>query len=288
MGTNQLWPYLLALGAVPYLLQFILSFWTPESPIYLISKGQIEQAKISKEQLKGALAILPAHQKEFSKQTSTNMLKNIYQIFKDSPVRKATLVCIFLMIFQQFCGINAISFYSGSIFLNAGIPQDYAGLATVGLGIFNLFFLFFAIWVSDRAGRKALLEICYGVICACCILMTILLSFPDNTFASYLTIAPVAIFVAAYLIAPGPIPWTAASESIPVNYKTGSQALACVVNCLGAFLIGVIFPPMQEAIGQYSFLPFAVVSFSGIVYVWFFMVETRGRNVEEIQEEYRK
>ena len=130
MGTEDLWPWLLALGAVPCIVQVLLCFCSPETPTYLLSNGKIIEAKQALTDLKGPDAIL---KEEETIEQDQSLITNIKEIFKIAPVRRAAIVCLFLMIFQQLCGINAIFFYSGSIFLNAGIPQDLAGVATVGL-----------------------------------------------------------------------------------------------------------------------------------------------------------
>merc|ERR1712226_544219 len=279
MGTESLWPILLALNAAPCILQIFLSFISPETPIYLLSNGNVIEAKKANESLKGENAKLDETE---TIDNETSMIGNISEIFSNPPVRKALIACIILMTWQQLSGINAIFFYSGSIFASAGIPQDLSGIATVGLSTVNVLFVFVAIIFSDKAGRKLLLIIAFSIMTIMAIVMTVLLSFSENEIIAYLSIAPVCIFVAAFEIGPGPIPWALASESIPTQYKAGSQSLVVVTNWFCAFIIGIIFPPMQSALDQYSFVPFAVVCAVAIFHIKFRVVETSGKSVDQV------
>ena len=170
MGTEPLWPLLLALGAVPCIIQIALCFISPESPTYLLSNGNVVAAKAANMALKGPEAVLD----ESNTIESQSLWSNIKEIFTIAPVRKAALVCVFLMIFQQLCGINAIFFYSASIFKNAGVPQDLAGVATVGLSTVNVLFVVVAILYSDRLGRRTLLLTGFCIMTVMAVLTTIL------------------------------------------------------------------------------------------------------------------
>jgi len=282
MGTDALWPILLGINGVPAAVQVILCFMSPESPVYLLSKGDTMGAREANKALKGPDALLD----ESNVIEDVSIISNIKDIFADPPVKKATIVCIGLMLAQQLCGINAIFFYSGSIFKNAGIPQESAGYATIGLSTINVAFVGVAIAFSDKLGRKLLLNIAFIIMTVCAVLTTVALSFEESQIASYLSIVPVCTFVAAFEIGPGPLPWAAAGESIPSQYKAGAQGLTVATNWFCAFIIGLIFPPMQENLNQYVFLPFAVVCVLAVLYISSAMVETKGKTIEEVQEEY--
>lgn len=282
MGTDDLWPILLGINGIPAAFQAVLCLMSPESPIYLLSKGDTLGAKAANKALKGPNAVLD----ESNVIEDVSIITNIKDIFANPPVKKATIVCICLMLAQQLCGINAIFFYSGSIFKNAGIPQSSAGYATVGLSTINVVFVGVAIAFSDKLGRKLLLNIAYVIMTICAVLTTVALSFKESEIASYLSIVPVCLFVAAFEIGPGPLPWAAAGESIPSQYKAGTQSLTVATNWFCAFLVGLIFPPMQENLDQWVFLPFAVVCVIAVIYISKAMVETKGKTIEEVQEEY--
>lgn len=221
LGKENTWPILLGLNAVPGILQVLLALISPESPTYLLSNGAIIEAKQANEALKGENAILD----ETNLIESQPLIQNIKSIFTQTGVKRATIVVMMLMVFQQLCGINAIFFYSGSIFANAGLDSDLSGIATVGLSIVNVAFVFVAIALSDKAGRKILLSINFAIMAVMAVTTTVLLSFEDNEIIGYISIVPICIFIASFEAGPGPLPWALAGESVPQTYKAGSQSL---------------------------------------------------------------
>lgn len=281
-GTQKLWPVVLGLGAVLGVLQLILCWFTPESPTWLMSNGRHIDAILSNESLKGPESILDRSLKI----EDQNLVQNLKEIYQTKPVRKATLVVMLSMMFQQFSGVNAIFFYSGSIFKNVGIPNSLSGVATVGLSIINVLFVFVAIISVDKIGRKILLYISYSVMAVMCVATSVLLYYSYLPIASYLSIVALCIFVAAFESGAGPIPYILAGESIPNTYKAGSQSLGVVVLWFSTFIIGILFPPMQNSLQEFCFIPLAVLCVIALLFNYFIVVESSGKSVAEILRFY--
>ena len=91
----------------------------------------------------------------------------------------------------------------------------------------------------------------------------------------------------AFNLGPGPIPWLLASETVPVEFKAGVQAFGSASLFFWTFIIGLFFPAMQNAIGQYVFLVFAVMCGLSVAYIKFRCVETSGRSVEQVRNIYK-
>ena len=164
MGNWDLWPVLLLLGAFMPLLQLVLIPFCPESPLWLARNGKKMEAVKAEKQLYGYSKLNLNEPKE----QKVSLLTNIKQIFNNPPVYRAVVVSVMLMVIQQFCGINAIVFYSTEIFENAGIPSEYSGLCSVGLGVFKWAFLWVALALIDKAGRRPLMiwgSIGMGLMC---------------------------------------------------------------------------------------------------------------------------
>merc|ERR1712046_353559 len=122
-----------------------------------------------------------------------------------------------------------------------------------------------------------------AVMCLMCILITVLLSFPENPVCSYLVIVPVLIYVFVFNLGPGTVPWMLSGEYMPIEFAAGTQAIGSVTSWFGCFVVGLIFPPMQDLIGQYSFVIFAVTCGFFAMFIKFYGVESRGRSVEQVQ-----
>ena len=292
LGTNDNWPVIFLLGVIPAGLQIILFFIVPESPAWLAVNGKIVEAEKSEISLKGQ--VVPENKfiilaENAQKEEKVSLIQNIIQLYNDPPVRSAMWNAIAYQIIQQISGINAIMFYSGSIFTSAGIPNEYSGLATVGLGFINVIGSIMAVFLVDKLGRITLLFWSMVIMTISTIVMTILLSFTETSqIIAYLSVVPTLIYVLAFELGAGPIPWMMASEIVPTKYKSGLAALGASSNWFFCFLVGLLFPPLNDLMDQYVFIIFTVLCFGSAVYVKIMGVESKGKSVEEVQEIYRE
>ena len=284
LGTDAFWPLCLGLSAVPGLIQIGLYFFVVETPGWLVLQGRISEAKLSNESTKNEKLVESGD----SGADSDSTLQNIKKIFKNPALRGALMVTIIYHLAQQLSGINAIIFYSGSIFTDAGVPPEFSGLATCGVGAINIAGVALAIFLINKVGRISLFVTGLVIMSLMSVSVTILLSFPDNAVLGYLVIAPVLIYVFAFELGPGPLPWMMSGEYMPIEYSAGSQAIGAVFNWFGCFVVGLIFPPLQSAIGQYSFMLFAATCALFAVLVKVYGVESRKKTVEQVQMVFRK
>jgi len=152
LGTNDLWPYALAAGAVPAAAQILIAMISPESPAWLAANGKVEEAEQVQISLKGSEQLVQPEKPE----KEVGLIENIKNIFANPPVRAACIQVLIYMMIQQLSGINAVFFYSGSIFKSAGIPASLSGVATVGLGAINVAGVFVAVALITKTGRLTL------------------------------------------------------------------------------------------------------------------------------------
>ena len=97
---------------------------------------------------------------------------------------------------------------------------------------------------------------------------------------------PLFGYMLAFNIGPGPVPWLLASETVPVEFKAGVQALGSASLFFWTFVIGFCFPSIQEALDQYVFLVFAGLFGVSVIYIKFRCVETFGRSVGQVRDVY--
>lgn len=100
--------------------------------------------------------------------------------------------------------------------------------------------------------------------------------------AKSIALAAVMLFVTFFEIGLGPIPWLITTEYFDSKYVATAMSLACIVNWGCNFLVGLLFPYLQQALGPYTFLPFAVVLVVTFVFTALYVTESYGRTVEEI------
>eukprot|EP00121_Abeoforma_whisleri_P013061 Awhi_evm2s12059 len=181
------------------------------------------------------------------------------------------------MVFQQLSGINAVMFYSNSIFVSAGFSDPE--IATIIVSAFNVIATFPAIPIIERMGRRFLLLGGFGGQALFHIMFVLSMVF-DWSWASVVFIL---LGVGFFAVGPGPIPWMITSEILPASVAPAGVSLCVGTNWLFTFVVGQVYPYMNDGMGAYSFLPFAVCCVLCVIFTWFFVPETKGKTIAEIE-----
>ncbi|XP_029472781.1 solute carrier family 2, facilitated glucose transporter member 2 [Rhinatrema bivittatum] len=290
LGSEQLWPLLLALSGVPAILQIILLFFCPESPRYLyINLGQEEAARKSLKKLRGNYDSTRdiAEMKKEREEAASDRKVSIFQLLKSFSYRQPLIVALVLHISQQFSGINAIFYYSTNIFEKAGIGKPV--YATIGVGVVNTVFTVISVFLVEKAGRRFLFLVGLAGMGVCTIIMTIGLELLSKyTWTSYLSMVAIFLFVAFFEIGPGPIPWFIVAELFGQGPRPAAMAVAGCCNWTCNFIIGMCFQYIADLCGSYVFIIFAILLFGFTIFTYFKVPETKGKSFEQISAEFRR
>lgn len=207
------WSELAFLGGtlpVPFL---VLMFLIPETPRWYVSRGREERARRALQWLRGKRADVEPELKGIVKShcdAERHASQNaIFDLLKRSNL-KPLLISLGLMFFQQLSGINAVIFYTVSIFKDAGSTID-ENLCTIIVGVVNFIATFIATILIDRLGRKMLLYI--SDVAMIITLLTLGTFFyyknsgHDISNIGWLPLGSFVIFVLGFSLGFGPIPW---------------------------------------------------------------------------------
>lgn len=220
-GKYMNWSELAFLGAALPIPFLILMFVIPETPRWYVSRNKQEEARKALQWLRGKQAnvepelkgIVKSHHE--SEKTASN--NQMLELFKKQNL-KPLLISLGLMFFQQMSGINAVIFYTTSIFKDAGSTIDES-LCTIIVGVVNFIAVFIATVLIDRLGRKVLLYISDA---AMIITLATLGAFfylkssgQDVSNIGWLPLASFVIFVVGFSLGFGPIPWLMMGEILP-------------------------------------------------------------------------
>lgn len=283
-GSERLWPLLLGFTVFPALIQLALLPFCPESPRFLlIVKMEEERAQAIMRKLHGTYDVSQDIQemKEESAKMSQEKPVSIIELFRLSKYRQPIFIAIVLQLSQQLSGINAVFYYSTSIFESARVAQPV--YATIGAGIVNVVFTVVSLFLIDRAGRRTLHLIGLGGMFFGAILMTIALKLKETIFQmSYVSMVAIFGFVAFFEIGPGPIPWFIVAELFSQGPRPAAMAVSGCSNWTANFLVGMLFPIAAEYCGDYVFIIFAVLLLIFFIYTFFKVPETKGRTFEDI------
>ncbi|MCO5553033.1 hypothetical protein L7F22_006553 [Adiantum nelumboides] len=185
--------------------------------------------------------------------------------------------------FQQFAGINAIVYFSSTIFRNAGVASSLA--ASVSVGFVNLFASCITTYLIDRLGRKTLLiwsfsGMSLGMAIQSC---AVVLPMVNNT-KSYVLLFGTLFYILMFAMGVGPVPMALLPEMFPNFIRAKAMAICLSVLWITCGLIGMLYLPILNKYGDFSlFTAFAVVSLCGMIFVKLCIDETKGKSLEKIE-----
>lgn len=208
---------------------------------------------------------------------------NFIQIFKDPLIRRIAIIAILLQALQQLIGINAVIYYSTTIFDIVFHSGDMSKYMTIVTSVIGLLATLLSMVLIERAGRRTLLYVSGAGACIFSILLII--GYVYNV--GVLLVVSVFAFVFSFSVGMGPIPWMVVSEITPLNASSSVGALATCVNWIMNFLIGQLFPIIFARIQGYSFAIFGVIGLFIVLFVYFFVPETKGRSLEDVVNKLR-
>ena len=279
-NTAMGWRWMMGLGGVPAVLFLGLLFAVPESPRWLAQKGRVDEARGILEQVGGtehARRELSAIREAMSHEEG-----RFSELFTGAFSRPLVLAVV-LMACSQFCGINAIMYYSTKIFESAGAGKNVAFMSSVWVGLINLLFTLVAIGFVDRAGRRPLLLIGTAV-------QTLSLGLVGWMFHTGQSGVPLLLcvvgFIAAFAMAMGPIGWLFCSEVFPNKVRGRAMSVAALTVWVSCYIVAQTFPMLNDspAVGPaITFWIYAAVSLFSFVFVLAMIPETKGRTLEEIE-----
>lgn len=274
------WRWMLGLGAIPAAAFLLAMRRAPESPRFLIQIGRTDEGFAVLEHILGTeRARLRTDDIQASVKLETEMSHEFHDLFRPG-LRRALVIGIFLAVFNQFIGMNAISYYGPVMFSDLGFAGDTQFLAAASVGGVELVATVVGMYLIDTFGRKRLMEIGTGMMCvfALCISGSY---FMGN---SLLTLIFVMAFTISFAFSMGPIPWIVIPELFP-TYLRGRATGLCVMCLLFAnWIIAQFTPMMIDGLGGgISFAIFAVLDLICLFSIVALVPETMGRTLEEIE-----
>lgn len=282
--SDEVWRAMLGLGAVPAAIFLFALFLVPESPRWLLLRGEREKAKAILIKIDGQ-ASAEAELNGFDQSTPTEAEGSLRELFK--PVyRKALWIGLLLPFLSQVCGINAVIYYGPRILEQAGFTLNNALGGQVTIGLVNVVFTFVAIFTIDKWGRKPLLFV--GISGAVVSLLIIGALFAFGIVSGPWILIFILAFIACFAFSFGPVCWVVIGEIFPNGVRGKAMSLATLSLWIGNFLVGQLTPLMLEGLGSsWTFWIFALCCSPALWITWKLIPETKGRSLEEIEEYWK-
>lgn len=291
IGRYLDWSNLAFFGAALSVPFFLLMLFAPETPRWYVTKRRPDEARKALQWLRGKnvnvdreMQDLTRSQAEADRQGG-NAFKTLFSM-KYAP---AVMIALGLMLFQQLSGINAVIFYAGEIFENSGSTID-GNLSSIIIGVVNFVSTFIATALIDRLGRKMLLYMSSVSMIVTLVTLGAYYYIKDAMLVDvsafgWIPLASLVIYVLGFSIGFGPIPWLMLGEILPSRIRGTAASLCTAFNWTCTFIVTKTFHNIIEAINMYGTVwLFSVICFIGLFFVIFFVPETRGKSLEEIEK----
>ena len=271
-AKNTAWRVVFWSSAVPAVLFFLGALGLRESPVWLAKRAG------------GASAVADEKAKVAPKDS----------LFQRKYVVPFVLAVVILAC-NQATGCNAIQYFALKMFMDAGLGDAVANYANVALWAVMLAMTAVACTLVDRKGRTFLLKIgTIGMVVADTGAGFVFLALKAGWLApsllsGWLAVAGIALFIASFSIGPGVVVWLALSELMPNRIRANGMAIGLFINMMVAYLISDVFLQLVEKWG-YAPVLFMLAGFAAVYFVTaaFFLPETKGKTLEEIEEYFTK
>lgn len=278
--ADELWRGMLGSETVVTLLFFLVIFFIPESPRWLIVKGKDERAMKIFRHLKsedsGAL-----EEYSMTKASIAGEVKSEWSALKEKGIVKAVLIGSAIAILGQFMGVNAVLYYGPDIFADAGLAAEDSSFSTVLVGLVNMLTTVLAVFIIDKVGRKKLIYFGVSSMIACLIAIGLIFALGGG---GILLLVFFLLYIFSQAISISAVVFVLLSEMYPNRVRGIAMSIAGLALWVGTYLIGQFTPwCMTNLTPAGTFFLFAVMCIPYMLIMWKKVPETTGKTLEEIE-----
>lgn len=282
--VTEVWRGMLGMETLPAVIFFVIIFFIPESPRWLIVRGKETKAVNILEKIYNSVTEAASQLNE-TKSVLTSETKSEWATLMKPGIFKAVIIGVCIAILGQFMGVNAVLYYGPSIFENAGLSGGDSLFYQVLVGLVNTLTTVLALVIIDKVGRKQLVY--YGVsgMIVSLILIGVYFLFGESLGVSSLFLL---IFFLLYVfccaVSICAVVFVLLSEMYPTKVRGLAMSIAGFALWIGTYLIGQLTPWMlQNLTPAGTFFLFAVMCVPYMIIVWKLVPETTGKSLEEIE-----
>jgi len=285
------WRWMFLTEALPAVMYGIAVLMIPESPRYLVARGQEQEAAtILSKLLGGDVSSKIAEIRQTIGQDRKPNLSDL--LGRNGRLLPIVWIGIGLSILQQFVGINVIFYYSSVLWRAVGFSEQDSLKLTVITGAVNIITTLIAIAVIDKFGRKPLLLAgSIGMTLTLGILTVIFGNAALDTLgnpalggsAGILALVAANLYVFCFGFSWGPVVWVLLGEIFNNKIRTSALSIAATVQWIANFVVSTTFPPLLKSFGLgAAYGLYTVAAAISIFFVAFFIKETKGIELERM------
>ncbi|XP_041976552.1 facilitated trehalose transporter Tret1-like [Aricia agestis] len=297
IGSVTSWNILAGVSAIIPIVSLLGMFVLPETPNYLLTQDKQAKAESSLAKLRGSTCNLQDEIQKmisFKQKNHVEPLKNPKEILKalmsPSALKPFTILALYFFIYQ-WCGVNTITFYAVEVFEASGATMDKYWL-TISMGVLRVIFTVVGCVLCRRCGRRPLTFVsalgCGSTMISLSVYMYYVSQWRElgvQPVHSWIPVASIYLFTIfctlGYLI----VPWVMIGEVYPTQVRGVVGGMTTCVAHLSVFSVVKTFPYVKAALHDYgAFGLYGCMSLSGMVFFYFYLPETKGRTLQEIED----
>jgi MFS transporter, SP family, xylose:H+ symportor len=279
------WRYMFLSGSIPAGLFLILLFVVPETPRFLMLKGNESGARAVLTKL-----VTPEEsEKEILEIRASLREHHSGRLF--SFGKRLIFIGLMLSIFQQFVGINVVLYYATDIFKGMGLTTNASLFQTIIVGAVNLTFTVIAILTVDRFGRRPLQII--GAVVMAVSMISLGMAFWLGA-KGIVALTCMLAYTAGFAVSWGPVTWVLLSEIFPNQIRGKAMALAVAMQWIANYVVSWTFPILdknpylvEHFQHGFAYWLYGVMSLLAALFMWRMVPETKGRSLEEMELVWR-
>ena len=275
------WRYMFLSGTIPAGLFLMLLFFVPETPRYLMLKGNESGARA----VLAKLVTPEEAEKEFSEIRASLREHHSGKLFSFGAL--LIFIGVTLSVFQQFVGINVVLYYATDIFKGMGLSTNASLFQTIIVGAVNLSFTMVAILAVDRFGRRPL------QIIGALVMAVSMISLGTNFWLGgkgMVAIVCMLVYTAGFAVSWGPVTWVLLSEIFPNQIRGKAMAVAVASQWVANYLVSWTFPILDKNPylvdhfkHGFAYWIYGAMSVLAALFMWRVVPETKGHSLEEIE-----
>ncbi|MFC9222351.1 sugar porter family MFS transporter [Streptomyces hygroscopicus] len=290
------WRWMFIVGVVPALTYLVIALAVPESPRFLVARGRAAEAR---DVLRRLQDITEEEATTLTDRMAATLRTGRSARFQDLLDRRRVLlpvvwVGIGLAALQALVGVDVIFYYSTSLWQSVGFEESSAFALSVLSSSVNVAATVVAILLIDRVGRRRLLLA--GSTGMFASLVTVAVGFSTATIAADgeptlsgvwgpVTLVGANVFVVAFAVSWGPAVWVLLGEMFPNRIRGVALSVCAAANWLAGVLLNFSFPSLRDLSLAGSYAVYAFMALLSWLLVFFFVGETKGRSLEDMQED---
>ncbi len=279
------WRYMFLSGAIPASLFLVLLFFVPETPRFLMLKGNEGGART----VLAKLVTEEEYEKEISEIRASLSEHHSGKLFSFGML--VIFIGVMLSIFQQFVGINVVLYYATDIFKGMGFTTNVSLLQTIIVGAVNLTFTIVAIFTVDRFGRRPLQIV--GALVMAASMISLGMDFWLGG-KGMVALVCMLVYTAGFAVSWGPVTWVLLSEIFPNQIRGKAMALAVAAQWVANYLVSWTFPILNNnpyLVSHFrhgfAYWIYGVMGVFAALFMWRLVPETKGRSLEQMEAMWR-